>query len=115
MLGTIVMTLSSKYSRAWSYGGYGFYINKNAFLGFNGLMLVGSFMGYLLPSMTSIVAQVFGSILGGAGVMVCTSELLWLFNYKNFKVKVFKMVRVIDLISGLIGLLSIPLYWLVKG
>ena len=115
MLGTLVMTLSSKYSRAWSYGGYGFEIKKKSFIAFIVIMLGGSFMGYLFPSVISLFAQILGSILGGAGVMVCASELLWLFNYKNFQIKVYKKVRIIDLVSGLIGLLSIPLYWLLKG
>ena len=78
-------------------------------------MLGGTFMAYLFPSITSIVAQILGSILGGAGVMVCVSEILWLFNSKKFQIKIYKKMRVIDLISGSIGLLSIPLYWLLKG
>ena len=78
-------------------------------------MLVGSFMSYLFPSITSVAAQVLGSVLGGAGVMVCVSESLWLFNSKKNQIKVYRIVRVIDIISGLIGLLSIPLYWVLKG
>jgi hypothetical protein len=78
-------------------------------------MLGGTFMAYLFPSITSTMAQILGSILGGAGVMVCVSEILWLFNSKKFQIKIYKKMRVIDLISGLIGLLSIPLYWLLKG
>ena len=72
-------------------------------------------VGYSAPSIVSVVAQVAGSIIGAAGVTVCTSELLWLCNYNNLKIKILKKMRLLDLISMVVGLTFIPLYWLLNG
>jgi hypothetical protein len=69
----------------------------------------------MIPHLLSLFAQILGSILGAAGVTVCTSELIWLFHSSRLKKPLFKKIRVIDVISGLIGLSFIPLYWLLNG
>lgn len=49
------------------------------------------------------------------GVGFCISEIIWLTHNKNYKKKIFKSIRIIDIISYGIGLLFIPLYWGVNG
>jgi hypothetical protein len=71
--------------------------------------------GYLVPHLLSLFTQILGSILGAAGVTVCASELIWLLHNKKLKKTLFKKIRVIDIISGSIGLSFIPLYWLLNG
>ena len=115
ILCSITVTLSAKYSRAWSYDDYGYEIKKRDIVGFNVIVFLGMVVGYAEPGMVSLVARVVGSIIGAAGVTVCLSELLWLFNKSNMRIKIFKKIRLIDLISICSGLLFIPLYWLLKG
>lgn len=71
--------------------------------------------GYFLPHLLSFIARIVGSIAGALGVGVCISEVIWLTNNKNYQKKVYKFIRVIDVISFSIGLLFIPLYWLLNG
>ena len=103
------------YSRAWSYGDYGYEIGKRDVVVFNFLVLLGMVAGYAYPHVVSVAAQVLGSVLGAIGVTVCVSESLWLVNYRNFRIKVFKIVRLLDIISISVGVSFIPLYWLLNG
>ena len=82
---------------------------------FNLILLLGIVLGYLLPQVLSIAARVVGSAIGAGGVAVCVSELVWLLKSKRLLTVVFKKVRVLDVLSGVVGLSFIPLYWLVNG
>ena len=115
LLATIVLTLSAKYSRAWSYYGWGYTLTKTAVIIFNMLIIGGLILAYLVPSLVSLWSQIIGSIIGAAGVMVCSSELLWLLNNKNLEIKLVRKVRVLDGICAFVGLLFIPLYWTFDG
>ncbi len=115
MLTTLVLTLSSLYSRAWSYGGFGYDITNKSILVFNLCILAVMIFGFFFPSILSYLARIFGSIAGALGVGVCISELIWLTHNKNYLRKVYKFIRIIDIISFSIGLLFIPLYWLLNG
>ena len=115
LFATITLTLSSIYSRAWSYYGYGYKLTTKTIIVFNFLLFLAIIFGYLIPNLLSLFAQILGSILGAAGVTVCASELIWLLNIKRLKNSLFTKIRMIDIISGLIGLSFIPLYWLLNG
>lgn len=115
LFATITLTLSSIYSRAWSYSGYGYKLTKKTIIAFNILLFLAIIFGYFIPHVFSIFLQILGSILGAAGVTVCASELIWLLHNKKLKKTLFKKIRVIDIISVLIGLCFIPLYWLLNG
>lgn len=115
MIATLALTLSAMHSKAWSYYGYGYKLTFNIVIIFNILLLLGFVLGYLVPELFSIAAQIIGSIVGAAGVGVCISELIWLTKNKNYRRKVYKAIRLIDLISHSIGFLFIPLYWLSNG
>ena len=115
LFATITLTLSSIYSRAWSYHGYGYKLTTKTIIVFNILLFLAIIFGYLIPNLLSLFAQILGSILGAAGVTVCASELIWLLNIKRLKNPLFTKIRMIDIISGLIGLSFIPLYWLLNG
>lgn len=112
---TLVLTLGSLYSRAWSYGGVGYEITNKAILIFNAIMLLFIVLGFLYPDAASLTARIFGSVVGALGVGVCISETIWLTHNKNYQKKIYKMVRLIDAISLGVGLLFIPLYWLLNG
>lgn len=115
MFSTLTLTLSSIYSRAWSYAGYGYKLTTRAIVLFNILLFLAIIFGYFIPHLLSLFAQIFGSILGAAGVTVCVSELIWLLHSKKPKKPLFKKIRIIDIISGSVGLSFIPLYWLLNG
>ena len=68
-----------------------------------------------MPEIISVIARILGSIIGALGVGVCVSETIWLTHNKNYQKKVYKKIRIIDLISFGVGLLFIPLYWLLNG
>jgi hypothetical protein len=115
MFASLTLTLSSLYSRAWSYGGIGYEITNRTILVINVLLLLGIFLAYIATDIMSFFIQIFGSCLGAFGVVVCTSESIWLLNNKNFEKKVYKKLRIIDIISICIGIISIPIYWLSNG
>ena len=72
-------------------------------------------LGYFLPGVVSLIAQVVGSLVGAAGVTVCFSELLWLLNIAYLKVKVLKGLRVLDIVCVFTGLAFIPMYWVLNA
>lgn len=115
MIATLVLTLGSLYSRAWSYGGVGYEISNKAIIIFNFGLLFFIILGYVVPDIVSLLARIFGSIVGALGVGVCISETIWLSHNKNYLKKVYKWFRLIDVISYGVGLLFIPLYWLLNG
>lgn len=112
---SFALTLSSIYSKAWSYSGYGFKLTNNIIILFNFLLLLAIIFGYLIPQVFSFIARILGSILGAAGVTVCVSETIWLLKIKSLVKPLFKKLRAIDIISSLVGLWFIPLYWLLNG
>jgi hypothetical protein len=59
--------------------------------------------------------RVVGTVIGALGVMVCVSELIWLTHNKNYLKKVYRDIRMIDVISGCIGIFVVTLYWLLNG
>lgn len=115
MITTLVLTLGSLYSRAWSYGGVGYAISNKAILIFNLALLFFIILAYLVPDAVSLLARIAGSVIGALGVGVCISEIIWLSHNKNYLRKVYRWVRLIDVISYGVGLLFIPLYWLLNG
>jgi hypothetical protein len=115
MITTLVLTMGSLYSRAWSYGGVGYEISNKAIIIFNLGLLFFIILGYVAPDAASLLARIFGSIAGALGVGVCISETIWLSHNKNYLKKVYKLFRLIDVISYGVALLFIPLYWLLNG
>ena len=103
------------YCKAWSYSGYGYKLTNKVIILFNFLLFLAVVFGYLFPHVLAVVAQVIGSVLGAAGVTVCASESIWLFHSKKLTKPLFKKIRIIDIISILVGLSFIPLYWLLNG
>ena len=78
-----IVTLSSLFSRAWSYQGYGIPITIYFLVVFNGLVIVGSVLAYYFPVFMEDFINVVATVLGIIGVMVCTSETLWLFKIRK--------------------------------
>jgi len=115
MFSTLTLTLSSLYSRAWSYGGVGYNLTLKAVIVFNFVLLIGVILAYIIPSEIAIAVQIISSIIGASGVAVCVSETIWLTHNKNYLKKVYKMIRIIDVISFSIGIVSIAMYWLLNG
>ena len=112
---TVVIGLSSKYSKAWSYGGYGYEITRIGVVFFNVAVFLAMTLGYMFPTLTALSAQVFGTVIGAAGVTVCVSESLWLVATRTLKNAIFKRLRLLDLISISIGLSYMPIYWFSNG
>ena len=54
-------------------------------------------------------------MIDAIGVMVCTSETLWLTRKESLKQPLWKKVRKIDLVSALVGVGMVGLYWLLNG
>lgn len=73
MTTTLVLTLGSLFSKAWSYGGVGYEITNRAILIFNACILAFITLGYLYPEAMSIIARIVGSVVGALGVGVCIS------------------------------------------
>lgn len=115
MIATLTLTLSAMHSKAWSYYGFGYKITARIVVLFNILLLAGLILGYLMPVVVSVAAQVVGSVVGAVGVGVCISELIWLTKNQNYRRKIYKKLRIIDVISHSVGLSFIPLYWLSNG
>lgn len=112
LLASVVITLATFYSRAWSYGGYGLEINYVFVLVFNIIFIVGAVLVCLDVSFLEYVISVVGSILGLVGVTVCVNELLFIMKVKALNTrKIFNVIRGIDIISFLVGCLVIGLYW----
>ncbi len=70
---SIVITLTTFYSRAWSYGGVGYDIGYKFIIAFNAMIIIGVVCAYLIPSILAFSINIIGSALGTLGVMVCTS------------------------------------------
>jgi hypothetical protein len=114
-LAAVTLTLSSAYSLAWSYKGYGYTLTNTHVYLFNVLLVIAIALGYSWPETLALGARVVGSMVGAAGVGVCLSEILWLTKKKSIRQPILKQIRVIDVISHGLGLLCIPLYWLLNG
>lgn len=65
--------MSSLYSRAWSYKGYGINVNKKIIVAFNAIIILASIMAYYIPKLTVLWIKVVSSGIGIVGVTVCTS------------------------------------------
>ena len=78
LFAAFAVTLSAIYSRAWSYGGVGVEVTKQAIIAFNVALVGGMIMAYVLPELLGFTARVVGSVIGALGVMVCANEILWL-------------------------------------
>ena len=75
---TLALTLSAIISRAWSYHDYGIKLTTRSAIGFNVIVMCGIVMAWATPEIFGFWVRVMGSIIGAIGVMVCTSETLWL-------------------------------------
>ena len=131
---SVIITGASFYSRAWSYHGYYLTINKTVIIVFNILVIAGSILAYYLPTSVAVGLKMVGSIAGLIGVMVCVSETLYLVkspklnkslggsrttaDYQNFEsenncfMDLIHKIRLLDLVSLVISLLTLLLYWL---
>lgn len=103
------------YSRAWSYKGFGINITKTFSIVFNLIVIVASILAYYLPSFTSITLKIIGSLIGTVGVMVCSSETLYLLKNRRLNEARFGVVRLLDIICLIIGIVFTTVYWLTDG
>jgi hypothetical protein len=100
------------YSRAWAYKGYGLNLKKRLIFGFTLLVGIEGILAYYIPEIIGMQLKVIGSTVGMVGVTVCTAEILWLFRSQKLNKRLFLIVRVMDVISALIGGAMTGLYWL---
>jgi hypothetical protein len=70
---TVTITVSSFYSRAWSYRGFGFNVSKKIIIIFNLMIIVVAVFLVYFPKITGIWLKIVGSSVGTMGVAVCTS------------------------------------------
>lgn len=84
LFSTVIITISSLYSRAWSYGGIGYDITITFIILFNLLIVGGMVLAYFFTGIAALLMNVLGSVIGTAGAMVCFSESLWLIRWKPF-------------------------------
>jgi hypothetical protein len=63
--------MSSLYSKAWSYGGLGINVTFTFIIVFNVVVIIGTLSAYLIPNIVVIALNIFGSIIGTLGVMIC--------------------------------------------
>lgn len=112
---TITITASSMYSKAWSYKGFGINVGKTFITVFNLLVILASILAYYFPNFTSIVLKIVGSLIGTLGVMVCTSETLYLLKNRRLNEARFGVVRILDIVCLFIGALATTIYWLANG
>jgi hypothetical protein len=63
--------LSSLFSKAWSYGGIGINVTFTFIIVFNVLVVLGTFAAYFIPEIIVVLLNIFGSLIGTFGVMVC--------------------------------------------
>lgn len=73
LIASIVITVATFYSKAWSYGGFGFEIGYVFVAVFNVLFLVGALLVFFEVKFLSYVISGLGSAVGLLGVMVCTN------------------------------------------
>ena len=76
------------------------------------MIVIGLAAAYFITSVLAIILKIIGSLLGVAGVMVCVSETLWLFQVEKMKKKVVLAIRLLDIISLVVGVLLVAGYWL---
>jgi hypothetical protein len=69
----MTITVSSMYSRAWSYKNLAIPLTKLSISIFNTLIILFSILAYYLPSLTALFLKILGSIAGTLGVMICIS------------------------------------------
>lgn len=113
LLSSFVITISSFFSRAWSYGGYGIEINYLFVTVFNIIFVVGGILVYFDVSFLQLIINIFTSILGLAAVTVCASEFIFMCRWRPINNKKFlKYFRPLDLISFFTAVIIITLYWL---
>lgn len=103
------------YSRAWSYKGFGINVNKMFVTVFNIIVVVASVIAYFFPHITNVILKVVGSNVGIMGVMICTSETLWLLKNRKLNEARFGPVRLLDLVSFMVGVAVTGLYWVTGG
>lgn len=111
----MTITAASFYSRTWSYGGFGINVTKRFIISFNIFIVVASIIAYFLPAVTSISLKILGSIIGTVGVAICTSEAVWLVKNKKLNEPLYGRIRLLDILSLIIGLFFISLYWITDG
>lgn len=115
VLCTIVITLSSLYSKAWSYGGVGINIRLNLIIAFNIIIICGTFAAYLISDILAFTINVLGSILGTIGVMICINESIWLLKNRTLLKEVLWRIRYIDVISFTLSAILMVVFWLIGG
>ena len=110
---TLIITLSSLYSRAWSYGGFGINIGYKFLIIFNALVIISSIVAFYAEHVTALVLKIIGTLIGVIGVGVSTSETLWLFKSNKLNnTFLFNKIRLLDIVSYSIGLVMMIVYWL---
>lgn len=111
----MTITVSSMYSRAWSYKNIGINISKTFITVFNIIVIVASILAYYLPSVTALILKIVGSVAGTLGVMVCVSETLWLIKSRKLNEARFGPIRFLDIISFFTGAIVVLVYWVTNG
>lgn len=75
----IVIIFGAIYSKAWSYGGYGFNIDFRWIIPFNIFLIVGGIITLLAGYALSTIGTILAWILGMVGVTICFTEFLFMF------------------------------------
>lgn len=109
------MAASALYSQTWAYEGFGINISFTILAVFNTLVIVGSVLAYFFPFMVEWGLKIVGSVAGIAGVMVCVADGLWLLQSRDLKTVLWWKCRLLDMVSFMIGVICIVLYWWTDG
>jgi general stress protein CsbA len=80
------------------------------------LIIVGaSILSYYFEGLMSVWLKIVGSSIGTLGVMVCTSEALWLLKNSRLNENRVGFIRLLDVVSLIVGFLMTAAYWLTDG
>ena len=110
VLAILIVTISSMYNRANSFGGFYIRISYPIIGATNLTLLVCFTLVYLQIPNFPLVLNVIASVLGAGGVYVVTSEILWVFNTRLNQQRYWKF-RKLDIVSFVVAFVVLTTYW----
>lgn len=109
---TILITMSSIYSRAWSLGGFGIKVGYLFISIYTAVFITGGVLAVFYPAVINDVVNGFCWILGIVSVGLCTNEILFPLKIKFLLKPLLGVIRVMDFFSTLVGLGFTIGWWL---
>ena len=109
---TILMTLSSIYSKAWSIGGFGIRLGYVFLAIYASVFLGGGIIAVFYPETIDDIVDGLCWFLGLVSVSLCMNETIFPFKIKCLRKPLLGVIRLMDLLSCLVGLGVTIGWWL---